>query len=80
MSDSEPIHFRIFIEKRKSVLTTEQIMMVAGAFACLFSVSDKNGNCFFDNRLTVNPYPELKIGAKKFYSHAEALTDIPYNL
>jgi len=55
-------------------------MMVAGAFACLFSVSDKNGNCFFDNRLTVNPYPELKIGAKKFYSHAEALTDIPYNL
>jgi len=78
-SGSEPLHYKISIGKRKFVLSAEQIMIAAGAFDYLFTAPDKNGNCFFDNRLTVNQFTELKIGGKKFYSPAEALTDISYN-
>ena len=79
LTGSEPLHYKIAIGKRKFVMNAENIMMATEAFDYLFTAPDKNGNCFFDNQLTVNPFPELKIGGTKLYSPAEALTDISYN-
>ena len=72
-------YHRISIDKHVFAMTTEQVVISASAFDYLFTKPDKKGNCFFDNRLTVNPYPEIKIYGRKFVSPAEAMTDICYN-
>jgi hypothetical protein len=70
---------RISIRNHLFAMTTEQVVVAASAFDYLFTKPDKNGLCFFDNRLTRNPYPEIKIRGRKFIAPAEALTDISYN-
>ena len=72
-------YHRISIGNHLFALTTEQVVVAASAFDYLFTKPDKNGLCFFDNQLTRNPFPEIKIRGRKFIAPAEALTDISYN-
>jgi hypothetical protein len=72
-------YHRIRIDNDVFALTTEQIVMVSSAFDYLFTKPDDNGHCFFDNRLTKNPIPSIKIKRKLFESPADSLTNISYN-
>lgn len=71
--------FKIQIEKNKFDLTTEDVVNASAAFDYLFTDPDKDGNCFLDNRLIVNHYPELMIDGIEFHSPKKALEDLIYN-
>jgi len=72
-------YYRIRIEKFVFAMTVEQVAEVSGAFDYLFTDPDKEGRCFFDCRLTVNPFPKVKLGYRIIFGPADALTDICYN-
>lgn len=75
--DNEKYH--IVIGKDKYYMTTEEVAVASTAFDYLFTEPDKDGHCFFDNRLTVNHFPEIKIMGRKFYAPKQAMTDLLYN-
>jgi len=72
-------YYRIRIDKYIFAMTVEQVAEVSGAFDFLFTDPDKEGRCFFDCRLTVNPFPKVYTGRGMQVGPADALTDICYN-
>jgi len=72
-------YYRIAIGKYVFALTVGQVAEVSGAFDYLFTAPDDDGRCFFDCRLTVNPYPKVHAGRRSLTGPADALTDICYN-
>lgn len=72
-------YYRIAIGKETVALTTEEVAGASAAFDYLFTDPDKDGRCYFDNRLTVNHFPEIKIHGRKFYAPKQAMTDLLYN-
>lgn len=72
-------YYRIQIGKDVFGLTVEELTQVSAAFDYLFTEPDKDGRCFFDCRLTVNHFPEVRIRGRKFYGPRQAMTDLLYN-
>jgi len=74
-----PGYFRIRIAGTTYALTVEQVADSASAFDYLFTAPDEKGNCFLDNRLTRNPFPEVKIRHKKYFGPKDNMTDMLYD-
>jgi len=74
-----PGYFRISIRKNTFALTAADVANASSVFDYLWTKPDEDGKCFFDNRLTVNHYPELKIKGRKFFSPKDSLTDLIYD-
>ena len=71
--------FRIRAKRHTFKMQAGQLMEAVSVFNYLF-IEEEDGNCYLDTRLTICPYPTLRIaGLFKFYSPAEALTDIVYD-
>jgi len=75
----DPSFYRIAIGKNVVALTTEEVTQASAAFDYLFTEPDKDGKCFFDNHLTVNHFPEIKVCGRRFYAPKMAMTDLLYN-
>lgn len=71
--------YRVKIGKDTYKLTADEVTQVSAAFDYLFTKPDKDGNCFLDNKLTRNHFPEMTVGGVKFYSPKDAMTDMIYN-
>ena len=72
-------YYRIKIGKLVVAMTVEEMTVASSAFDYLFTEPDKDGNCFFDNRLTVNHFPKVRILGRKYYAPTQAMTDLLYN-
>lgn len=74
-----PGYFRVKIDKNTFALTAEDVTNASTAFDYLYTEPDENDRVFFDNRLTVNHYPTIKIRNVHYYSPMNALEDMVYN-
>jgi hypothetical protein len=72
-------YYRVAIGKETVALTTEEVTLISAAFDYLFTEPDKEGKCYFDNHLTVNHFPEVRIMGRRFYAPKMAMTDLLYN-
>ena len=71
--------YRVRAKRHTFKMSADQFMEAVKVFDYLF-IEENDGNCFLDVRLTVCPYPSIWIaGLFRFYSPAEALTDIVYD-
>ena len=74
-----PGYFRVKTRNKLFALTAGQIADASRAFDYLFTEPDEKGRCFLDIRLTVNPFPVVRLLGKRFTSPAQAMTDITYD-
>jgi len=71
-------YYRVRAKRRTFKMSADNFVQAVSVFDYLFT-EDKDGNSFLDNRLTICPYPVIRIFGLRFYPPAQALTDIVYD-